>query len=292
MASRAERPTANTTSKEGSRSSGRSIGRPTPYPALSRSRPVRRHASRIADRAGGIEPPGIAEHERLSHPRSPLPPMREAIEVDEIGNDRHPFGRDARGHETLPRQLADGHVTADRSKAEREFLPGNPSMAGVDGQGLRKVKSRRGGFEMMLAVNDVRRLGQAGQVVDDRDAGRMQVVGDRAESGAAGDGRVSPTPQGQGDVPDIEFASATVAQRIVGQKNPQDAPRTGGVRDPPRMWAQAGFRVSIFGLTAGRNGSEASRRRKPPAALRPRRRTLRSGKALDPVPPAPSTPGV
>jgi hypothetical protein len=73
----------------------------------------------------------------------------------------------------------------------------------------------------MLSVNDVGRICEEREVVDDRHCRGAQVGRDAAQKGAVGDGLVTAPPQSDRQVPDVEFAPASIGKIGVGQEDTQ-----------------------------------------------------------------------
>jgi hypothetical protein len=97
----------------------------------------------------------------------------EALEVHEVKDHLHPLRRDTLlGDEPLPRGEVDGHVTEDAREARRDLLPGDPAVADVHGRDAGKVEQGGQGLQVVLAMDQVRRLADRVEAVHHRDGGR------------------------------------------------------------------------------------------------------------------------
>jgi hypothetical protein len=94
-------------------------------------------------------------------------------------------------------------------------------VAHVHRRRLRKAQAGGCGVEKMLSVNDIGRIGEERQVVDDWRCRGAQLGRDVAESGAVGDGLVTAPPQSDRQVPDVEFAPASIRKIGIGQEDTQ-----------------------------------------------------------------------
>jgi hypothetical protein len=93
------------------------------------------------------------------------------------------------------------------------------------GRRRRTARRERGGgrLQVVLAVDEVRRLAQGVQIVDHGDARRGELRRELAQERAPDDGREAPRAERAGDLRHIELGAGAVGERGVGEEDPQGA---------------------------------------------------------------------
>ena len=136
--------------------------------------------------------------------------------------DRHALGRDPPGvDETIAASLVDGHVDADLREIDRRFHPQREGMADVDRRRRGKPDEGLPARDRVMSVNDIGRLGELLQVVDDADAAGGDLLGRRSESGRIDDGPVSPSQKPEREVAHDGFRSGAMGEPYIREQNDQ-----------------------------------------------------------------------
>jgi hypothetical protein len=79
---------------------------------------------------------------------------------------------------------------------------------------------------MMMPVNDIGRVGETPEVVDDRDRGATQFLRDVSEQRAIRDWPMPALEQGQGNIANVEFRAVSAGERVVRDQDMQTAHAT------------------------------------------------------------------
>ena len=145
-----------------------------------------------------------------------------AAKIDPIEDDLDALGGDAvLRHQAIPARVVHREVAADPGKRHRFVRPAYPAMTDADGRHPGKRQQRGQRLEAVMAVNDVGRLGNVREVIDDGDRVASDLRRKRTETGTVDDGQMAAPQQSQREVPDVQLGAGALRKDAVGEQNTQ-----------------------------------------------------------------------
>lgn len=122
---------------------------------------------------------------------------------------------------TVAASMIYSHIAHDPWKDQRLFFRRHPAMAKIDGRHVGKTEDRQQRLKMMLAVNDIGRRADAGEIIHDWNRGCSKPFGHTSQHRAERNRLMATFEQFNGNVVNIELASGPVIQRIIRQQDAQ-----------------------------------------------------------------------
>jgi hypothetical protein len=92
----------------------------------------------------------------------------------------------------IPDCPIDWDIAVHPWKDKRDVVPGIPVMTIEDGRGVRKVEEGLHGDWVVMPMNDIRCLTNLGKILDHRDSGSPDFVGNLTQMRTIDDGGMSP----------------------------------------------------------------------------------------------------
>ena len=124
-----------------------------------------------------------------------------------------------RALQALQAQVVDRHIELNGRKAGRHLLPRHPPVAEVNCRYVGKTQHCGHRIQVMMAVNDVRRHRQVGEIVDHGDGGSTQLISDCAQPSAISNWPMAPAQQCKGNVSYVKLGAGPLAERIIREQH-------------------------------------------------------------------------
>jgi hypothetical protein len=166
---------------------------------------------------------GIAENQRAPGTLRQSSTALKSVEVDEIANDDNLVRRNAFVSQQLGTGIIHGDVLCNRWEARRPFFPGQDPVAEVHGRCAGKPQHRRHGIEVVVPVDDIRRIRQRGEIAQYGNARRAEFVGDFTKNRAVRNRLMAAFQEADGDVTNVEFRAGPARERVVSEEHAHEA---------------------------------------------------------------------